>query len=387
MLNTSHKTTKKRIAFVGGPDIGLRMYLIKKLAQNGFDMAAIGSEISEKELFEKEGIPFHHYKMERNLSPLNQISGLISLYRIFKRERFDIVHAFDTIPTIIARIAARLAGVSIVVGTIPGLGALFSEENISSRILRRVYGWGQKCASAMSVMTIFQNDDDREYFLKNRMVSPEATMIIRGSGVDTKKFSVESVDKIAAEQIRDELGLRGKITVCMITRLVRQKGIKEYLEAAEALKKKSPDIAFLLVGPEEDTISPFPVAELKEYSDTVTYTGPRRDIPELLFVTDIAALPSYYREGIPRALLEAASMGKPIVTTDLPGCRETVEEGKNGFFVPPCDSNALADAIWKLVADPLKRQSMGEYSRRKAVAEFDSSIVFEKHAALYKKLL
>ena len=172
----------------------------------------------------------------------------------------------------------------------------------------------------------------------------------------------------------------------MITRLVRYKGIKEFLEAAKILKSKYRNIDFLLIGPVDDTIAAFSLEEVKKYAGIVKYIGPRNDIPEILYFADIVVLPTYYREGIPRILLEAASMRKPIVTTDIPGCREIVENGVNGFIVPPKDSIALAKAIEKLILNEKLRKQMGKMSRKKVLEEFSLNIVFEQTLNAYKKL-
>lgn len=375
------------IAYVGGPDISLRIPLLKLLNEKGFKVAAVSSNIKEKSLFEQEGISCFLYHLERKLGFLIEIKSFFTLYNILRKEKFDIVHAFDTKPTVIARITAKLTQTPIIIGTIPGLGSLFSEVNILNKIMGRIYVIAQKIGCKVSDMTIFQNKDDRDFFIENKITNRSKVAIIKGSGVDTKKFSPENVIPKTVQKIKVELCLNSGPVISMITRLVNYKGIKEYLEAASLLKAKYPDVNFLLIGPQDKTLATFPLEEISRYSKVVKYLGHRSDIPEILFFSDIVVLPSYYREGIPRVLLEAASMGKPIVTTNLPGCKEIVEDGKNGFLIPPQNAKSLAEAIEKLILNEDLRREMGILSRKKVVEEFDSDIVFRETLHLYADLL
>lgn len=383
-LDRSHKV---KICLCGGPDLSLRIPLIKALATNGYDVTAIGSDEAEEAKFQKHGISYRLYCLNRKFRLVDEIKGFLTLYNIFKHEKFIIVHAFDTKPTILARVAARLAGVPIIIGTIPGLGSLFSEDSLSNRILRQFYIFFQKVACKISDITILQNQEDRDFFVSRRITDSLKVKIIRGSGVDTKRFSSENVDLEAVEKIKKELCLNDSPIISMITRLVRYKGIDEYLQAASLLKTKYPNINFLLVGPQDKTLAAFSLEEVSKYSNVVKYLGPRSDIPEILYLSDIVVLPSYYREGIPRALLEAASMGKPIITTDLPGCKEVVKDGVNGFLIPPKNPQALVEAIEKLILNEDLRKEMGVLSRKKAVEEFASDIVFKETLNLYAAFL
>lgn len=376
-----------KVVYIGGPDVSARIPLLKLLRERGFKIAAIGSNEKERVLFEKEDIPFFIYSLDRKFNFLSDAKSVLALYHILKRERFDIVHAFDTKPTIFARIAARLANVPIIIGTIPGLGSIFSEESLINSVLSRFYILLQTLASRLSDLTIFQNSDDRDFFIKKGIISISGTAIIKGSGIDTKVFSPEAVTHEAVQKIKTELGLNDKVVVTMVARLVKYKGIREYLVAATLLDSKYSNLVFLLIGPVDDTLSAFPVKEIERYKEVIRYLGIRKDIPEILFLSDMVVLPSYYREGIPRVLLEAASMEKPLITTNLPGCRDVVDDCNNGFFVPSKDANALAEAIEKLILNKNLRKEMGVLSREKAIKEFDIDIVLKKTLNLYYELL
>lgn len=379
--------SKVKICLCGGSDLSLRIPLCKALASNGYDITAVGSNEAEEAKFREHGISYLLYPLNRKIGFISEIRSLLALYNIFKREKFIIVHAFDTKPTILARIAAKFAGVPLIIGTIPGLGSLFSEKNLYNKILRRIYIFAQMIACQVSGMTIFQNPDDKDFFVNKRIVGKSKVKIIKGSGVVTRKFSPENINLENVQKIKTELCLNDNLRVVMISRLIKYKGVKEYLEASKILNSKYQNVQFLLVGSIDDTIAAFPIEEIKKYETVVNYIGFRSDISEILFLSDIVVLPSYYREGIPRILLEAAAMGKPIVTTDLPGCKEVVQDGVNGFLIPPKNVNALAEAIEKLLLNKDLRKEMGILSRKKAIEEFDSDIVFRETLILYSEFL
>lgn len=372
------------VAFIGGSDLNLRIPLMRLLIGQGYRMAGVCTDPRQRERFEKEGIFFYSYPEAGG--PFGLLKSLRGLYSLFRANRFDIVHAFDTKPTVIARVVARLAGIPLVVGTITGLGKIFSSSGAGFMPLKLAYVLGQTIASRMSNATVFQNEDDRDFFIAAKAVGKNSVEIIRGSGVDTRSFSMDLVSKDVVSCLRNDLGIKpGSVVVTMITRLVKYKGIQEFLDASRQLGASHKNAMFLLIGPEDNTADGYPARDLEAYP-TVKYIGARRDIRELLGLSDIVVLPSYYREGIPRVLLEAASMGKPLVTTDMPGCREVVDDGRNGFLVPARDTKALADAITKLIADSRLRKEMGEWSLRKAKDEFEIGIVMKNHAELYKRL-
>jgi len=376
-----------KIAYIGGPDISLRLPLIKLLIFKSYKIFVVGSSKKEKGRFEREGIPYCYYHLNRKFGMFNDIKSFFQLYKILKKEKPYCIHTFDTKPTILGRIAAKMAGVPVIIGTIPGMGSLFSEDTFTNKILRSFYIIAQKIACRVSDLTIFQNYDDLNFFITKKIISFSKATIIKSSGVDIKKFSPENLQSKKLQKTKSELGLNSKsVKIFMITRLVKYKGVKEFLEAAKILKSKYQNVDFFLVGPKDNTVAAFPLEKVKKYANVVKYTGPRNDIPEILYFADIVVLPTYYREGIPRILLEAASMKKPIVTTNIPGCKEIVNDGINGFLVSPKDSIALAKAIEKLILNDNLRKQMGKMSRKKVLEEFSLNIVFEQTLNAYKKL-
>lgn len=376
-----------RIAYLGGPDLWLRIPMIKLLKEDGYDISCLGSNMEERVLFEKIGVQFHYYPLKRGIGGISELKGLIKLYFVLRAEHYDAVHAFDTIPTILGRLVAKAAGVPVIMGTIPGMGSIFSEDSYLNKTLRQIYKVGQKMACGVSDMTVFQNQDDLEFFIKKRMAVPYKTTLIRGSGVDVVKFSPGNLDNAVVDQTRSELGIRpGAVNVFMITRLVRYKGVIDFMKAARATKLRLPNVDFYLVGACDDTLAAVTLREVNEYSDCVKYVGARKDMPEVLYCADIVALPTYYREGVPRVLLEASCMEKPLIATSIAGCKDVVENAVTGFIVPPKAPDALATAIETLALDGDLRREMGIRAREKVMREFSLDVVFAATSSLYRRL-
>jgi glycosyltransferase involved in cell wall biosynthesis len=202
-------------------------------------------------------------------------------------------------------------------------------------------------------------------------------------------FAASRVNRDKKVQLRSELGfLPGDIVVVMISRVIRSKGVLEFMTAAREIKQGHPNIRFLLVGPEDknnmDRLNPEELAELKQH---VVWTGARQDVPDILAMSDIFVLPSAYREGVPRVLLEAASMGLPIVTTNSPGCKDVVEDGANGYLVPVRDPEALKKAVLQLVSQPGLCRTFGQVSRKRAVERFEISVIADQTSRLYRQMI
>ncbi|MBM4430202.1 MAG: glycosyltransferase family 4 protein, partial [Chloroflexi bacterium] len=297
--------------------------------RDDFCLSAAGTNLFLRAAFQQAVFAYDTYRLARGVNPFADMCTLLSLYRLFWRHRPDLVHAFDTKPCVFARIAARLANVPVVVGTLPGLGSLYVYDGVTTRVVRAVYERLQGWASHLSDLTIFQNHEDARQFVAKRIVPEAKIAVIPGSGVDTDLLDPARVSQLEREQARAELGVSSRmLLVTMVSRLIRSKGVMEFAVAAQTVRERHLEVAFLLVGPaDEESVDRLTPTELSQLARVVTWTGARKDIPAVLAASDILVLPSFYREGIPRVLLEAASMGLPIVTTDSPGCREVVEHG------------------------------------------------------------
>ncbi len=378
---------KPKIFLVGGPDIDARLDLMRGL-QDQFECTAVGSNENLSAVFEKNGFPYHAYAPFQQISPLNDLITILKLTQLFQKEKPALVHTFGTKPCALARIAARLAKVPVIIGTISGLGILYSKTGIKYTNIRFFYEVLQKVASHFSDLTIFQNEDDREKFIVRGIAPPEKTAIILGSGILTEKFNPGRFSPAERKQIRKELGIPlDSFLVTMISRLIRAKGILEFCEAATALKKEG-RFSFLLIGSvDEGNLDRLSADEIEYVRSAVVWAKERNDVDLVLAGSDIFVFPSSYGEGIPRVLLEAASMELPLVATDIPGCRVVVDDGKNGILIPPKNSADLAQAIRSLAANKALREDFGKISRDKIVNTFDIKHIIAKTEEIYTDLL
>lgn len=336
-------------------------------ASTGFDqrMAAEG--------FRFLPIPFSR----SGTNVVREARTMLSLYRLFRRIKPDLIHNVTIKPILYGSWMARLARCPVVVNAISGLGYVFLASGRKARLSRLLVQRAYKSALAgKRVRVVFQNPDDMRDFVERGLVDDARAIVIRGSGVDVAKFTPS-----------DEPG--GIPLVMLATRLLRDKGVVETVRAARLLRAWKVGCRVALVG-NLDLENPASVSkrELDGWlqEGCVEWWGHRSDMDEVLRQAAVVVLPSY-REGLPRVLLEAASVGRPIVATDVPGCREIVRDGVNGFLVPPRDPAALARAVRRLVEDPGRRARMGARSREIAVTEFREEIVVEGTLSVYEDLI
>ena len=376
---------ENKLWLVGGEDIRFRLPLLLALRDEGYTVGAVGTE--DGEAFARTAVPYWRYALRSGISPSTDLEAFDRLYRLFLEHRPDIVHAFDTKPGIIAPMAARKAGIPGRVCTITGMGYLFASRSLRARLLRPVYRYLEGLAGKSSGVTVFQNADDRDYFLEKKMVEAGKDRLVRGSGIDVERLLRARPDDGSLDRLREELNLRGRRVVTMVSRLVMQKGVREYLDAARQVCRDRGDVVFLLVGPASSDVRQ--LISKKSSSGAagkIRFLGVREDVPALLALTDLFVLPTWYREGIPRVLLEAGAMGLPLITTDMPGCRDVVKDEWNGLLVPQRDALSLAKAILRLVSGT-ERTVMGERSRRHVRENFDLRRVVRSYCRIYRGLL
>jgi glycosyltransferase involved in cell wall biosynthesis len=325
---------------------------------------------------EAAGIPFSRLRGRvHGQNPLQILLFAIDLFRLYRAFKPQVVHHFTIKPVIFGTIAARLAGVPRIVNTISGLGRAFDEGNaVTGFYVRFLY----RIALRHSHHVFFQNEEDRSLFVREGLVAEDKTSIVPGSGVDLEKFRPGN-----AEDWNPRSGDR---MVLMAARLLRTKGVAEFAEAAKLVRQSNPGVAFVLLGG-LDFGNPAAVSEseLRQWikDGAIEWVEHRDDVRPLLRRADIVVLPSYYREGVPRSLLEAAAMGKAIIATDNTGCREVVQPGVNGLMVPTRDARALADAILALIGDEATRERMGEAGRRRMVERFDERFIVDRAVQAY----
>ena len=382
----------KRFVFVSHDDFNLyrfRLPIMKALVSTGAEVWAVALPGEFKDQFAEHGIRFHPWELDRRtLNPFTGLSAVRSLRRIVERLRPDVVHAFTLRPILYAGFALSRLGVRLM-ASITGLGSLYLEEGIKWRIIRKGSEFLFKKAFLRVDGVIFQNRDDRDYFVSRGLIPVEKAYLIRGSGVDVERFSPGAVPEEERTALRYRYGIpEDAVVVVMVARLIRFKGVYEFVEVARRFRYSG--VRFVLVGsPDPGNPSSLSEEEVEvlRREGSIVLPGFQKDVRPWLSVADVYVLPSYYREGLPLSVLEAMAMGLPVVTTDVPGCRETVEEGVNGFLVPPRDVEALEKAIRTLMEDPELRRRMGEASRRKAEEEFSLDMVLRAYLELYDRIM
>jgi glycosyltransferase involved in cell wall biosynthesis len=378
--------TRPKVCIVGGPDVDARRLLMRQLNES-YEVCAVGTEPAHVATFASDGFRYLGYTMSRGVNPLLDLYAVWQLVRIFRAERPHVVHTFDTKPCVWGRLAARLAGVPVVVGTLPGLGSLYVGQTRKVRLLRLAYQALQTLACRLSDATTFQNEEDAREFERRLVVPRGRGLVIPGSGVQTDLFMPR--DRQTMRSRRADLGLSETAVVAvMVSRILRSKGVLDFAAAGLKTRGENAAIRFVLVGREDpDSLDALTAAELQLLRASITWLGHRDDVREILALADIFVFPSFYREGVPRALLEASAAGLPLVVADVPGSRDVVEDGVNGFLVGPHDPDAIAQAVLRLAGSAELRRRFGERSRERAVSRFDLSVIARRTESLYRDLL
>lgn len=379
--------TVPKICHVTTVDLSVRFLLLNQLRylqEKGMRVHVACSDGEWLPQVEAEGIIAHRIEMKRFIAPASDLSALFSLYRLFRRERFDIVHLHTPKASLLGAIAAKLAGVSRVAYTIHG----FYIRDGMARIQREFYLFWERVIASCADVALSQNRSDVNTAKREGLYRKKKILFL-GNGIDVARFSPSVRLQEDRLNIRRSLGLPQDCHVVgIVARLVREKGLHELLEAVKMLSRDFPDIRLLVIGPLDETktdgLSPHAALEYG-VADRVVFTGMRLDLPELYSTMDVFALPSY-REGFPRTLMEASSMGLPVVASDIRGCREAVEDGRTGILVPVRDAKRLAEGIGRILGDPAMAISMGEAGRLKALSEFDEKSVFGTVYETYRSL-
>lgn len=345
--------------------VNFRGALITRMAAEGHEVVACAPDAEPEVVatLARAGVRFRLTPMARaGTDPLRDLATLAGYILLMRAERPDLVVAYTQKPIIYGGIAARLFGRPRFYAIMSGLGYVFSDEATARPGLRRLvsalYRVGVRRARCIFVF----NGDDRRTMLANHIVDEGQRIVqVPGSGVDVGHF--------AAQPMPD-----GATTFLMMGRLMRDKGVGEYVAAARRIRTRRPDTRFLLLGrPETENPTGYTAEEMQAWQDEglVELLAETRDVRPYLASAHVFVLPSYYREGLPRTILEALATGRPVITTDMPGCREPIEEGRNGFLVPPRDAEALADAMERFLQCPTLLQPMGEAARQVAVDVYD----------------
>jgi glycosyltransferase involved in cell wall biosynthesis len=375
------------VLYVGGSDHHLRIPFMLAVRNCGFGVTAAGS--GDRTPFDKVGIDFFSFRFDRFMNPFSDWAALKTLSAILSEVRPDLAQGFDTKPCLFLPLAARAADHPAIVRTICGRAWVYSSRSPLALAARPVYRVMHRAAARATAATVFEMDDDRAFFERYRMTGRNGLVIpAGGGGVDVEGFRRALAESPPAEQLRRELGLGTSPVVITVTRMTRHKGIPTLLKAAAVVHQVRPDVKFLLVGPRESE-GPLAVtqAEIDQHAPYVVATGPRSDVPALLKLADLFAFPTEYREGVPRALLEAALAGLPIVSTSMPGCCEVVRDGWSGFLVPPHAPDELGSRIIGLLGDRKTAGIMAGRAEELVAQKFSLRMIVARHVALYTELL
>jgi N,N'-diacetylbacillosaminyl-diphospho-undecaprenol alpha-1,3-N-acetylgalactosaminyltransferase len=339
-----------------------RKPIIEKLIASGHEVASISSESCYFELLTALAVkPVSLDFARQSVSPFKNFRLLTTLYYLIKQQKPDIVHSFTHKPAIFGTIAAWFAGVDGIFITITGLGSLFVYDDTKTKLMRWLLLAQYKLALRFVKSVFFQNPDDMEYFISRKIINPQKAVLTYGSGLDLAEYYLPTKDEIAQNRARlsEELGinlLERKI-VLFPARGVPEKGFFEYYQAAKIINELEPcKYAFLhlgLVDPESARRISKEGIEKYALDCGVHYLGFKDNIKDYMIASDIVALPSSYREGTPRSLIEALALGKVIVTTDAPGCRETVIDGWNGYLCKVGDVQSLVTKLMTVDAEML----------------------------------
>ena len=351
-----------------------RKGLINTLMDKGNQVVTIAPNDQYTSRLVEMGFEHHPVKMDsRGVNPIKDFLLILELLAIYRRVKPDVILHYTIKPNIYGTIAASILGIPVI-NNVCGLGTMFLKNNLVSGFAIFMY----RIAFRFPKKIFFQNEDDKDLFLKKKIVSEKITGLLPGSGINTNYFSANS-----------KQGKGRKFTFLLISRLIYDKGVLEYIEAIEALKKDGVDAKFQLLGQiDEKHKRGIPSKIIKQWIETnqVEYLGTTDDVRSFIEMADCIVLPSY-REGTPKTLLEAASMAKPIVTTDVPGCNNVVKDGKNGYLCRLKDSRDLADKMKHLYnQEPVDLMKMGKLGRSFIKKNFQEQLVIDKYLSEIEKI-
>jgi len=351
-----------------------RLDLIRKLKEKGYKVVIVAPYDEYCEKLNKEFECYNIFMDNKGTSPCEDIKTFFEYYRLYRKIKPKIAIHYTIKPNIYGNLAAKLLNIKII-SIITGLGTPFIRENFSTKIAKFLYKLSLYCANKV----FFQNKDDFEFFVKNKLVDEKKCSVLCGRGVDTEKFKPVKINK------KDNI-----FRFLLIARMIWDKGIKEYIKAAKIIKKKYKNVEFLLLGPgnvKNPTAISMDIIKDWEKEGIVKYLGVIDDMRKGIVKADCIVLPSY-REGISNVLLEGAAMTKPLIATDVPGCKEVVEDGVNGFLCKVRDINDLVDKMEKMLnLKEEERNKMGLKGREKVIKNFDEKIIIDKYLKIIEDLL
>lgn len=373
-----------RIVFFANTDwylYNFRLSTALQLRAHGAEVVMVSPPGDFGERFHEHGIGWRQLAMDRaSLNPLRELHTLRELVGVLRSERPDLLHNFTVKCAVYGAMAARMARIPAVINAVAGMGYVFASDSFKARMLRPIVSTLMRTTLGHGhSRVILQNPDDAQALVDARLVPGDRIRLIRSSGVDTQRF----------RPTPREGG--GTLRVLLAARLLREKGVAEFAEASRLLRQSGRDIEFVLAGtPDPGNPHSITAEEAQAWHDEglLRWLGHVEDMPALLATVDVMALPSYYREGVPRCLIEGAAAGLALITTDLPGCREVVtDHGSDGLRVPARDAQSLADLLAQLDDDRELLAALGANARERALRQFDERIVIRRTLDVYEELL
>ncbi|MBF0445538.1 MAG: glycosyltransferase family 4 protein [Magnetococcales bacterium] len=354
-----------------------RLPIARQALKSGFEVVVATHVQKHAKQITDEGFRLIPISMRRSgVTLVGELSALIDLISLYRKEKPDIIHHVAMKPAIFGSIAALFSSAKLIVNAVNGLGTLFSSTSKKTILLRFIIKNSLRFLfNRPKSHLIVQNPDDYKSLASLASLNPDQISLIPGSGVDIAHFSVLAAPK-------------NGYVIALVSRMLQEKGVADLVEATRILRADGIDVSLILAGrTDEDSATSIPQAQLHEWSKCgyIKWVGTSNDVREIWAKASIAVLPSYYREGVPKALLEAAACGRPIITTDMPGCRDVVIHDQNGLLVPIKNPVALAQAIGKLLQEPQKRKTMGMAGRKRVERVFSEEIIVQQTIDLYNK--
>jgi glycosyltransferase involved in cell wall biosynthesis len=373
---------KRKLLFVVNVDwffLSHRLPIALEAKKQGYEVhVAAGTSDKVAEL-QSYGFILHPLSIARGrVFPHREVRAFFQILRLFRKLRPDVVHLVTIKPVLFGGIAARMTAVPAVVAAISGLGFVYVGKGIRVLLERFIAGCLYRLALGRdNIRVIFQNSSDKDTLSNSVGLSPEKSILLYGSGIDLTAFRPSDFPP-------------GAPVVVMACRLISSKGVWEFIEAARLVRAQGVDVRFRLAGSMDshnpESLTENDLARIRA-EGLVELLGKRDDMEQVLAEAHIVALPSYYGEGLPKVLVEAAACGRAVITTDMPGCRDAIVPGVTGIIVPPRDAKALSEAIIQLVRDPERCSAMGKAGRMLAEKQFDIREIVAAHMHIYRELL
>lgn len=377
------------ICAIGGTAKTLLLPQIEYLLSRKLEVEIACSPGKEIEELQNNGYKVHSVRIDRKISLISNLQSIYHLTKIIRQNQYDLVHVHTPIAAVLGRIAATIAGVRRIVYTSHGLPF----HDLSTPTQHRFYFIVEKLAAFITDLIISQNYEDITISKKLGLCPPEKLRYL-GNGIDINLFHRERLNPIHQSELRHSLGIpeTANLIVGTIGRLTRKKGSGYLVEATAKLVQQFPNLHILIIGGQHSSDpEPYQTELIEKIHNLgiekyVTLTGSRQDIPEILGLLDVFTLPTFTHEGLPRSILEAMSMGLPVVATDIRGCREAVLHEKTGLIVPPQDSDKLGEALKIMLSSAELRQAYGQAARHRVTTEYNEELVFARLEKYYQEL-